>query len=134
MLQTTRMVTHMFHQKVICVILAAAMFFAATGSTMSENKKAYEDFMKYDADEGMSMFLRRARHEETISSDIALRLAEMVFIRIYGKEYTDERLPLVIIDRGDRWEVNSREGIPPLQRLKMIIMKTNGRILELVSW
>jgi hypothetical protein len=101
---------------------------------MSENKTTYEDFMKYDADEGMSMFLRRAMHEETISSDIALRLAEMVFVRVWGKEYTEERMPLAIIDRGDRWELNSREGIPPAQRFKMIIMKTNGRILELVGW
>jgi hypothetical protein len=101
---------------------------------MSDDKKTYEDFMKYDADEGMSKFLCRARHEETISSDIALHLAEMVFVRVVGKRYTEERMPLAIIDRGDRWEVNSREGIPPGQRLKMIIMKTNGRILELVGW
>jgi hypothetical protein len=62
---------------------------------MSDDKKTYEDFMKYDADEGMSKFLRRARHEETISSDIALHLAEMVFVRVVGKRYTEERMPLV---------------------------------------
>lgn len=118
----------MFRQRVICVILAAAMLSGIAGFAMSK------DLSKFDDDEGMSMFLRRARHEETISSDIALRLAEMLFVRIYGKEYTDDRLPLAIVDRGDRWEVRSREGISPGERLEMIIMKTNGRILELVRF
>jgi hypothetical protein len=80
------------------------------------------------------MLLRRAMRSETISSDIALRLAEMVFVRVYGKEYTDERSPLVITDRGDRWEIVSREAITPGERLKMIIVKTDGCILELVSF
>ena len=93
-----------------------------------------KDPLKLDDDEGMSMFLRRATHAELISSDIALRLAEMLFVRVYGEEYTAERSPLVILDRGDRWEILSREGIPAGQRLQMIIMKSNGRILELVSF
>lgn len=40
---------------------------------------------------------------ETVSSDIALRLAEMVFTRVYGKQYVEERLPFVVRDLGDRW-------------------------------
>jgi hypothetical protein len=101
---------------------------------MSEDKKTYEDFMKFDADEGMSMFHRRMLRTELISSDMALQIAQMVFFRVYGREYTEERMPLVIIDREDRWEINTRDGVPSPQRIKMIIMKTNGRILELVSW
>jgi hypothetical protein len=53
-----------------------------------------------DRDESSSMFLRRMHSVETVSSDIALRLAEMLFIRIYGQEFTNEQLPLVVIDRG----------------------------------
>ena len=92
------------------------------------------DPVKIDDGEDVSMLLRRAMRQETISSDIALRLAEMVFVRLYGREYTEERSPLVIVDVGDRWEVRSREGITPGERLKIIIMKTNGRIQELVNW
>jgi hypothetical protein len=92
------------------------------------------DTVKIGEGEGLSMFLRRSLGQETISSDIALHLAEMVFVRLYGKEYTDQRSPLVVIDNMDRWEVRSREGITPGERLKMIIMKTDGRILELANW
>jgi hypothetical protein len=101
---------------------------------MSEDKKPHEDPMKFDADEGMSMFLRRMLHKELISSDMARQIAQMIFIHVYGKPHTEERMPFVIIDHGDRWEINSRDGIPPGERLKMIILKTNARILELVSW
>ena len=92
------------------------------------------DPLKTEEGEGTSMLLRRARGEELISSDIALRIAEMVFIRLYGKKYTDERSPLVIIDGGDRWDIRSREGITPGERLQIVIMKTNGRILDLVNF
>jgi hypothetical protein len=124
----------MLSQCIIGLGLATITSLAALGASMSDDKKTYEGFVKFDADEGMSMFLRRMRHEETISSDIAIKLAEMVFFRVYGKEYTEERMPFLIVDRGDRWEINSRDGIPSPQRLKMVIMKANGRILELVSW
>jgi hypothetical protein len=55
----------------------------------------------------------------------------MLFIRHYGQEHTNEQLPLVVIDQGDRWEVHGREGVP--HRLTTIIKKIDGRILELVS-
>jgi hypothetical protein len=84
-----------------------------------------------DTGESTAMFLRRARNVETVSSDIALRLAEMLFIRHYGQEHTNEQLPLVVIDQGDRWEVHGRDGVP--HRLIAIIKKIDGRILELVS-
>jgi hypothetical protein len=84
-----------------------------------------------DRDESSSMFLRRMHNVETVSSDIALRLAEMLFIRIYGQEFTNEQLPLVVIDRGDRWEVLGREG--DHHRLTTTIKKFDGRIVELVA-
>jgi hypothetical protein len=92
------------------------------------------DPVKIDDGEDTSMLLRRAFRQETISSEIALRLAEMVFVRLYGKGYIDERSPLAVVDGGDRWEVRSREGISPGERLRMVIRKTNGQILELVNW
>jgi hypothetical protein len=92
------------------------------------------DPVKIDDGEDESMLLRRAFRQETISSEIALRLAEMIFVRLYGKEYIDERSPLAVIDSGDRWEVRSREGVTPGERLRMVIRKTNAQILVLANW
>jgi len=85
------------------------------------------DTPKCDQHEDISMLDRR----ETISSDIALRLAEMVFTRVYGQKYVEERLPFVVEDLGDRWQIRSREGVP--RRLQMVVLKSNGRILKLVD-
>jgi hypothetical protein len=85
------------------------------------------DTPKYDQHDDISMIGRR----ETITSDIALRLAEMVFTRVYGQKYVEERLPFVIEDLGDRWQISSREGVP--RRLLMVVLKYNGRILKLVD-
>ena len=79
------------------------------------------------------MLLRRSMRTETIPSDIALRIAEMVFLRLYGKEYVDQRSPLVVTDLGNRWDIRSHDGIAPGERLLIVIEKTNGRILELVN-
>src|SRR5215471_8389868 len=38
-----------------------------------------------DSDESTAMLLRRVQNVETVSSDIALRLAEMLFIRHYSR-------------------------------------------------
>ena len=80
-----------------------------------------------DQHEDISMIDRR----ETITSDIALRLADMVFTRVYGQKYVEERLPFVIEDLGDRWQISSREGVP--RKLQMVVLKYNGRILKLVD-
>jgi hypothetical protein len=122
------MATYISPQGAIRVILSAAILSGTAELAMGI------DPVKIDDGEHESMLLRRALRKETISSAIALRLAEMVFVRLYGKEYTDERSPLVVIDRGDRWEVISRDGITPGERLRIVIVKTNGRILELVNW
>jgi hypothetical protein len=92
------------------------------------------DQVTIDRDEDESMLIRRALRQETISGDIAIQIAKMVFVRLYGEEYAEERSPLAVIDRGDRWEIHSREGIEPGERLKMVIRKTNGQILQLVNW
>jgi hypothetical protein len=55
----------------------------------------------------------------------------MVFVRLYGQEYTDSRSPLVVTDLDGRWDIRSREGISPGERLQIIISKFNARILEL---
>jgi len=120
--------TRVFRQCIIGVALSAAILSGTVGFAMAI------DPVKIDEGEHESMLVLRALRKETISADIALRLAEMVFDRFYGKKYTDERSPLVVVDRGDRWEVTSREGIVPGERLKIVIAKTNARILELVSW
>jgi hypothetical protein len=51
------------------------------------------------------MVMRKAAGTEVISSDIALRFAELIFTHHYGKEVTDAQLPLTIVDHKDRWEV-----------------------------
>jgi len=124
-----RRAIRMASQRLRSGVLAALVAGATWGFAMSK-----DDPLKLDDGEGMSMFLRRTRGAETISADIALRLAEMVFNRIYGEEYMDARSPLIVSDRGDRWEVRSREGIPAGERLQMIIVKSNGRILDIFNY
>lgn len=120
--------TNMFRQGIIHIMFSVAIAFGTAGSVMAFDR------VRIDDGEHESMLLRRAFRKELITSDIALRLAEMVFANLYGREYTKERSPLVVADRGDRWELTSREGIMPGERLRMVIAKTNGRILELVNW
>lgn len=75
---------------------------------------------------------------ETISSDIALRLAEMVFVHSYGREVTEAQLPLSIADGGDRWEIHGRKSGSASDakaasggRLAITIMKADARIVDL---
>jgi len=79
----------------------------------------------------MDILLRRATHMDLISSEIALRLAEMLFARHYPPGHANEQLPLVVVDRGDRWEVHGREGAP--QRIMTVIKKADGRVVEPVA-
>jgi hypothetical protein len=81
---------------------------------------------------------RSAPGAETISSDIALRLAEMVFVHNYGREVTDAQLPLSISDGGDRWEIHGRKSVSASDakaasggRLGITIMKADARIVDL---
>jgi hypothetical protein len=119
------MPNRIFTRRRVSTVLMAAMLSWPTGFAMTGNATKYDD-------ESPAMSLRRATRVETVSSDIALRLAEMLFVRHYGEEQTNEQLPLVITDRGDKWEVHGREGSP--HRLIAIIRKTDGRILELALW
>ena len=83
---------------------------------------------------------RGAPGAETISSDIALRLAEMVFVHSYGREVTEAQLPLSISDGGDRWEIHGRKAAasapdpkdPSGGRLGITIMKADAQIIELM--
>ena len=86
--------------------------------------------------EGISMTLRRASPSamELITADIALQLGKMVLVRLYGDEYVDARSPLVVNDLAARWEIRSRDGIPPGERLQIVIAKFNARILELCNF
>jgi hypothetical protein len=104
------------------------MLFTTIEFTMAQNPLTTAE------GEGTSMLIRRGLGQETISSDIALLLAEMIFVRKYGKDYTDARSPLVLIDHGDRWEVQSCDGVNQGERLKIVIVKTNGRILDLARF
>ena len=79
---------------------------------------------------------RGAPTAETISSDIALRLAEMVFAHSYGRAVTDAQLPLSIADGGDRWEIRGRTAASSPSdagRLGITIMKADARIVEMVK-
>jgi hypothetical protein len=79
---------------------------------------------------------RGAPGAETISSDIALRLAEMVFVHNYGHEVTDAQLPLSISDGGDRWEIRGRKAAASPSdagRLGITIMKADARIVEMMK-
>ncbi len=90
--------------------------------------------------EDMSMLLAKARNVETISADIAEKLAVLIFRRNFGDAVTDGQLPLVVIDRGDRWDVEGSTDVPssidlddPVGgRLVITIMKTDCQITRLV--
>lgn len=112
----------------VCVPAAAAMLCNSGKLAMASEAP------KCDQQEEISMLLRRSQGVETISSDIALRFAEMVLRRTYGQEYVDERAPLTVNDLGDRWQIRSRKGVTPPDVLQMIILKYNGRILDLSSF
>jgi hypothetical protein len=81
-----------------------------------------------DGNESMAMLLRRATHVDIISAEIALCLAEMLFVRHYSQEQTNEQLPLVVVDRGARWEVHGREGAP--HRLVQLFGRLMGAFLN----
>jgi len=120
--------------RIVYAILIADILAGTAGVTMSDFN-AREFAVKFQEDEGLSMFHRRAGSGTAlVTSEIAFRLAEMVLIEVYGKEYMEERAPLRITDDGDRWEVRSREGITPGERLLVVIMKRNARIFELTSY
>jgi hypothetical protein len=87
-------------------------------------------------EDGISMILRGATSmgRQLITSDIALRLAEMVLVHVYGREYFEARSPLVISDLGDLWDIHSGDGIVAGERLQIIIAKRNARILELQNF
>jgi hypothetical protein len=78
--------------------------------------------------------MRRISGTDIVSSEIALRLAEMLFGHHYGKDVTDQQLPLKIVDKGDRWEIVGNHVDIPGQRLKALIVKADGRIVELFAW
>jgi hypothetical protein len=107
-------------------VVALAALFGYSGAAMS-------------ADEDMPMFLRRATETETISADIAIRIAEMVFAHNYGRDVTDHQLPLTVRDGGDRWIVEGSNLVasspdltdPVGGKLRIAIMKVDGRIAEL---
>ncbi len=92
-----------------------------------------------EPEEEMTMRLRRYRNVEVVSSDIALKLADMVFRDIHGDETVENGLPLTVADLGDRWRVDSTFRKPASLdledpeggQLTMTIQKTNGRILSL---
>lgn len=87
----------------------------------------------------IGMMLYEARKSETISSDIALRLADMVFRRVAGDEVVANQLPFTVIDQGESWLVqgtrsraSSIDLLDPVGgQLIIVIKKTNCEILEL---
>ncbi len=94
--------------------------------------------MKQPSGLSLDMSMRRARNKPLISSDIALKLAEMIFRHHAGDAATDSQLPLTIKDRGEAWQVegtfrkyastdlSNREGGQHV----IVIRKLNGEILE----
>lgn len=90
-----------------------------------------------DEPEDMGMRIRRVLNRDTVNSDIAVKLAEMVIRYNYG--YPDSReLPLTIKDQGDRWEVRSKLVVPAPhldnpdfgEQILIIIMKSNCKIIQ----
>jgi hypothetical protein len=95
-----------------------------------------------EPDDDMSMKLREARKVQVISSDIALKLADMVLRKSYGDATVENQLPFTVLDQGDRWQVNGTFRKPSSLDLKdpeggyltITIQKTNCRILDMARY
>ena len=95
-----------------------------------------------EPDDDISMKLREARKVEVISSDIALKLADMVLRKSYGAATVDNQLPFTVLDQGDRWQINGTFRKPSSLDLKdpeggyltITIQKTNCRILDMARF
>jgi len=85
-----------------------------------------------------SMTLYEATKTELVSSDIAVKLAELMFRKIYGEAVLAKQLPLKVLDRGEAWQVEGtfrKYSSPDLEdpeggQLVIVVKKTNCQILE----
>jgi hypothetical protein len=75
-----------------------------------------------DSGKGTAVFLHRSRNAETISSDIALRSAEMLFIRLIGKFPLSQNKTLEMINRG------GAVAFRDFQRLRFRVNRIKGLI------
>lgn len=94
--------------------------------------------MKQPSGLSLDMLMRRARNKPLISSDIALKLAEMLFRYHAGDAATEAQLPLTVKDQGEAWQVegtfrkyastdmSDRSG----GQFVVVIRKLNGEILD----
>jgi len=86
----------------------------------------------------LEMLIRQARNAPLISSNVALKLAEMVFREQYGDATVTNQLPFTIQDRGEAWQIEgtfrkySSGDLRDTEggQLVMVIRKLNGEILE----
>jgi len=90
-----------------------------------------------DEPEDMSMRLLRVMNVDTIDSNIALKLAEMVIRHNYNFPDSYD-FSLTVNDKGDRWEVMSKLIYPAPefdndqygQKILFIVQKSNCKIIK----
>jgi hypothetical protein len=96
--------------------------------------------MSEDDEFDLLMFLHKATRLELVSSDTARGLAMMVFRGYFGDAELNRRLPLEVVDGGDRWKITAPfiptgDDIDPDPSVstpgpfKMDVMKFDGQIL-----
>lgn len=88
---------------------------------------------------GMPTIAPEAANVDTVSGEIALKFAEMVFVHNYGQDVTRAQLPLKLFDHGEYWHIEGSNIVPsspylsdPIGgRLVINIVKYNGQITNL---
>lgn len=95
-----------------------------------------------ETDEHISVSLYQAMGKSMASPEIALKMAEMIFKKVYGEADFETQLPLKLSDGGDRWIVEgSRNGddypVPEGELAKggvlIEILKSNCQVLKLTQ-
>lgn len=61
---------------------------------------------------GMPTIAPEAANVDTVSADIALKFAEMVFAHNYGPDVIKAQLPLILFDCGECWHIEGGKSYP----------------------
>ncbi len=93
-------------------------------------------------DEDTSMLLYRASGYDLASKEIALKVGEMVILRVFGEEDYRTQIPLSVEEQKDRWIIrgtrNAEEhpeapGVARRGAVELSILKRNCQIIKLIE-
>jgi len=82
------------------------------------------------SDEGLLFFTKAIHGGLVFSSDLAEKIAELLFEAHYGKEELARQRPLLVTDRDTYWNWNREGKINGRAELFISIEKYNGRVTD----